>query len=144
MAVPLTLLKITGLDVAPYATRGATQTLQPIPQAAAMLRTVNGELDDLGLSQFWKYASTISCEDLKAPAFNGLWQGREITVECISELSYKTAGGTPDRDVVPGSSHTLGDFTYYRPKIIFRVIDFSMETDEWGGKVRWTMQLEEK
>lgn len=144
MAVALTLLKITGLEVAPYATRGATQTLRPIAQAAAMLRTVNGELDDLSLAQFRKFASTISCEDVKAPAFNGLWQGQEITVECISELSYKTVGGTPDRPVVTGSSYTLGDLTYYRPVIIFRVIDFNADTDEWGGKVNWTMQLEEK
>jgi len=144
MAVPLTLLELSGIGVAPYATRGATQTLAPIQQAASMLRTVNGDLDDLGLEQFQKFSSTISCNDQLSPACDGVWPGREVTVSCVTELCYKTVGGTPSRTAVAGSSRTEGDFTYYRPQLVMRVLSFSLSTDEWGAQVGWNMSLEEK
>lgn len=143
MAVPLTLLSISGIGVAPYATRGATQTLTPIQQAASMLRTVNGDLDDLGLPQFQKYTSTITCADQASPAVDGTWPGTEVVVDCVSELGYKTSGGSPDRPVVSGSSRVEGDFTYYRPQLTMRVLSFSISTDEWGAQVSWSMALEE-
>lgn len=143
MAVPLTRLALSGIGVPPYATRGATQTLTPIPQAAAMLRTVNGDLDDLGLPQFQKYTSTINCEDQQPPAVDGAWPGKSITVDCIAELCYKTAGGAPDKPVVSGSSRVEGDFTFYRPQLVMRVVSFNTSTDEWDAKVSWSMVLEE-
>jgi len=144
MAVPLTLLAFSGIGVAPYATRGASQTLTPIDQAASLLRTVNGDLDDLGLEQFQKYSSTISCSDQLAPACDGVWPGQEITVDCIAELCYKTAGGMPSRTVVAGSSRTEGDFTYYRPQLVMRVMSYNQSTDEWNASVNWSMTLQEK
>lgn len=138
-----TLLSFSGIGVAPYATRGATQTLTPIQQSAFMLRTINGALDDLSLSQFRKYASTISCNDQISPAFDGAWPGKQITVNCCAELAFKTAGGSPDRSVVPGSVRTEGEFTYYRPQLIMRITMFDLSTDEWGAQVGWSMSLEE-
>lgn len=144
MVVPLTLLELSGIGVAPYATRGATQSLTPIDQAAQVLRTVNGDLDDLGLEQFQKYSSVISCTDQLAPACDGLWPGREVTVNCISELCYKTAGGSAARPVVAGSERVEGDFTYYRPQLVMRVMSFNSSTDEWASSVTWSMSLQEK
>lgn len=143
MAVPLTRLELSGIGVPPYATRGATQSLTPIQQATSMLRTVNGDLDDLGLPQFHKFTSVISCNDQLAPACDGVWPGREITVNCVQELCYKTAGGSPSRPVVPGSSRVEGDFTYYCPQLVMRVQSFNLSTDEWGAQVGWNMTLEE-
>lgn len=143
MTVPLTLLELSGIGVAPYATRGATQTLTPISQAASMMRTINGGLDDLGLPQFQKYASTISCNDQIAPALDGAWPGTEVTVNCVAELAYRTAGGSPDRPVVSGSSRVEGDFTYYRPQLVMRIMSFDISADEWGAQVGWSMSLEE-
>lgn len=108
-----------------------------------MLRTVNGDLDDLSLEQFRKYQSTISCTDQVAPAFDGVWAGQIVIVNCIAELCYKTVGGSPQRPVVPGSSRIEGDFTYYRPQLTMRVMSFEQSSDEWRASVTWNMALEE-
>jgi hypothetical protein len=139
-----TLLTLSGIDIPPYSIRGATQTLEPIDAASNMRRTINGVLNDLGLTAFRKYRSEISCEDQQPPAIDGVWQGRSITVGCIIELSYKTGmAGAPHKPVVAGSSRVEGDFTFYRPELTMRVTGFEVETDEYGAVVSWSMELEE-
>jgi hypothetical protein len=140
-----TVLTLTGDGVQPYATRGASQTLAPIQQASQLARTVNGVLADLSFDTgFQKYASTLSCSDQTAPAFERSWPGLAVTVGCISELSYKTSGGSPSRPVVSGSERVDGDYTFYRPLLSMRVINYSVQTDEYGAVVSWSMQLEEE
>lgn len=139
-----TLLALSGPGLPPYAARGITQTLDPIGQAANNRRTVNGVLKDISFSGFKKYKSTISCNDQLAPALDGVFAGMELTVDCISELSYKTSGGSPARTVVPGSERVEGAFTYYRPRLTMLVMDFTSQTDEYGAQVSWSMSLEEK
>jgi len=138
-----TVLVITGAEITPYSARGLTQTLQPIAAAASLRRTVNGTLVDLSVPEFRKYASQISCDDMAVPALDGIWPGQEVTVDCVAELSYRTAGGTAARPVVAGSSYTEGDFTFYRPQLTMRIIAFDTRKDEWGAVVGWQMQLEE-
>jgi hypothetical protein len=138
-----TLLKIDALGIPPYSARGLKQTLTPIQQASQLRRTVNGGLKDISFDGFKKYASTISGSDQMPPAVDGIWPGLQVTVECISELSYKTAGGSPDRTVVSGSSRVVGDFTFYRPSLTMRIASFNVDTDEWGAVVSWSMTLEE-
>ena len=123
--------------------RGATQTLQPIDAAQQLRRTINGTLIDVSRAEFRKYRSTISCTDQQPPAVDGVWPGQIVTVGCISELSCKTAGGAPSRSVVSGSSRTEGDYTFYRPQLIMRVVSFSQDTDEYGASVSWSLELEE-
>jgi hypothetical protein len=141
--VALTNLKLEGIGVPPYSARGVTQTLSPITQAAQLKRTINGVLKDLSSEQFQKYASTISATDQLAPSCDGVWPGKEVVVDCISELCYLTAGGTPQRTVVAGSSRVEGDYTYYRPQLTMRVLSFSSAEDEWARSNNWSMQLEE-
>lgn len=150
MAASLTtLLVIVGTDhadgvgVPPYSARGLRQTLTPISQAVAFRRTVNAKLTNLAPSQFHKYKSTIHCDDQQAPTFDGLWPGAEIQVDCIAELAFKTIGGTPQRPMVDGSQRVDGDFTFYRPRIIFKVINFTNDTFEYEAKNSWQMELEE-
>lgn len=140
---PTTLLSISGINIPPYSARGISQTLAPIAGAANLRRTVNGTLVDLSASQFRKYASTISCTDQQHPALNGVWPGVQVTVDCICELSYLTSGGSADRTVVPGSSRTEGLYTFYRPRLIMRVLSYDIQTDEWGAAVGWSLELEE-
>lgn len=139
----MSVLVITGIDASPYALRGATQTLQPIDQSVQLRRTINGSLVDLSDSAFRRYRSSITGSDQLPPAFDGIWPGQEVTVECISELSYKTSGGSPARDVVTGSSRTDGDYTFYRPELTMRVVSFTQDTDEYGATVSWSLELEE-
>lgn len=139
----LTLLEIIGIDIPPYASRGLTQTLEPIDQAKQNRRTVNGALKDISAIQFQKYKSTISCTDQQSPGLDGIWPGLAITVRCVAELSYETGSGSPERDVVSGSSRIEGSWTFYRPELEMRVMSYSMQTDEYGAAIGWQLDLEE-
>ena len=137
------VLTLSGIGVPPYSARGASQTLEPIGSSQQLRRTINGELIDISRAEFRKYRSTISCVDQQPPAIDGVWPGQVLTVGCISELSYLTAGGAPARPLVSGSSRTEGDYTFYRPSLTMRVVAFSQDTDESGATVSWSLQLEE-
>ncbi|TCN30348.1 hypothetical protein [Sinorhizobium americanum] len=138
-----TLLVLTGIGVAPYSARGLEQTLQPINGAGQLRRTINGTLVDLSETQLQKFTSTITGSDQLAPALNGIWPGKQVTVDCIAELCYPTATGSPDRPVVGGSSRVEGTMTYYRPQLTMLVTDWQTREDEWGKQVGWSLQLEE-
>lgn len=138
-----TLLVLSGHGVQPYSARGLSQTLDPIEASANLRRSINGVLHDLSQAQFRKYKSTISCSDQTAPALDGVWPGVVLTVDCVAELSYKTSGGSPQRSVVSGSSRTDGAFTFYRPTMSMRVMNYSTTEDEYGRTVQWSLELEE-
>ncbi len=147
MALPAnnnyTWLAITGPGIADYSARGLTQTLDPIDASAVMARTVNGALIDLSPPQMRKYKSSISCNDTEMPALDGVWPGMVLTVDCVAELGYLTAGGTPGRTVVTGSSRVSGAWTYYRPRLDMRVMQYSVSRDEYGAMTDWSLDLEE-
>lgn len=142
-----TELVISGDGMPSTSVRGITETLEPIDNP-----------------QFDKYRLTISCSDMNAPAFDavrvGSWKrtvnggfvdlsgnGSVLTVDCLSELAYKTTGGSPapgpQRAVVSGSSRTSGDFTFYRPQLTIGVTAKTQETDEYGAVVQWQLEGEE-
>lgn len=139
MAIPV--LVVTGMNFPPYSYRGASQTLAPISGASQVKRTVNGALTDIADPLFRKYTSVITANDQQAPEF--LWPGITCVVDCIAELAYKTSGGSPGRPVVAGSSHVVGAFTFYRPQLTMKVIGHSLNHDEWGRQIGWTLTLEE-
>jgi hypothetical protein len=138
-----TLLTLAGVGVPPYSARGLTQTLEPIEASVQLRRTVNGALADLSYEPFRKYKSTISCQDQEPPAIDGVWPGQVVTVECVAELCFVTAGGSSARLSVEDSERVEGDFTFYRPILSMRVIGFSVTRDEYGSAVSWQLQLEE-
>jgi hypothetical protein len=139
----LTLLEINGIDLPPYATRDITQTIEPIDQAKKTRRTVDGALRDISAVQFQKYKSSITCTDQQDPGLDGIWPGKSVVVDCAAELGYKTMGGTPQRSVVPDSSRTDGDWTFYRPRLTMRVVSFNQHSNEYGASVGWQLDLEE-
>lgn len=139
----LSELVIAGMGVNPWSARGLTQTLEPIGAAGSMRRTVNGELRNLGLTQFQKYRSTISCTDVSVPPLDGVWPGLEVTVDCVAELSYPTATGSAERTVVSGSSYTDGAFTFYRPQLTMLVVGYKLDYDEFQKLHGWQLDLEE-
>lgn len=136
------ILRLTGIGVPPYASRQLTEQLEPI-DSDDVNRTINGELVDFGFEQFQKFKLTINGHDMRAPACNGVWKGKVVEVDCISQLAYDTLTGSPDRPVVPGSEIVEGGFTYYRPRLQMMVMDFSQNTDEWNAQCDWSMHLEE-
>ncbi len=147
-----TVLELSGVGVPPYSARGLTQTLDPIPQAIQLRRTVNGNLSDTSDDVMRKYVSTISGNDQQPPAVDGVWPGRLLVVSCIvelavfgtiQELTEDTTEGLFGRPYVPGSVRHESGFTYYRPLLTMRVQTFNINRDEWGAVVSWTMTLEE-
>jgi len=138
----MSVLAINGINASPYSLRGLTQSLTLIEASQQMRRTVNGSLIDISAPQFRKYRSTITCADQLPPAFDPVYPGQSVTVDCVSELSYLT-GGSPSRTVVPASSRVDGAYTFYRPRLTMRVVGFGYDTDEYGATVSWTLELEE-
>lgn len=141
----LTLLVMSPIGVPLYSCRGLTQTLTPVSEAKpAPRRTINGELRWLGLSQMQKYESVISCTDQDAPAFDGIWPGQAVLVNCVCELAY-VAGGSPGRTIVPGTTPrtTEDNFVYYYPQIAFMVVDYNTSMEEWARDYQWQLSLRE-
>lgn len=137
-----TALVLSVMGVPLYSARGLTQTLEPIDAAANMRRSINGILTDVAHTQFRKYKSKISCTDQRTPAFDGIWPGMTVVVDCIAYLTYP-ASGSPQRTVIVGSSFTEGDFIIYRPRLTMMVTANSAQTDEWDATVPWGIDLEE-
>jgi hypothetical protein len=146
----MTLLALTGIGIPPFSARGITQTLEPIDAAVVQRRTINGVLVDLGQSEFRKYLSSLSCADMTSPAFNEVVIGTILTVDCIPELSVAGTLPTPHsswtgnaRPIVPGSLRERDGFIFYRPRLTMMVVGHSVEKDEFGAVVTWSLDLEE-
>lgn len=132
--------------VNPYSARGLTGTLTPIGMASGndkLARTVNGALISIAAPQMRKYQLEISGEDQAPPALDGVWVGMEVEVDAHVELAYLTAGGTPGRSPVAGSSRVEGAYTYYCPSFSMRVVELQIERQEWAAVVSWSLTLEE-
>lgn len=139
-----TVLRMVGVGVPPYSARGLKQTLAPIDQATNLRRTVNGALKDISFSGFRKYKTTISGTDQRPPNFDGRWPGLTVTVDCIAELSFTPdEGDTRQRTAVPGSEHTEGAHTVYRPRLTMKITALSIDEDEYGAQISWSLDLEE-
>lgn len=138
-----TILRLTGIGVPPYSARGLQQTLEPIDMQAHLRRTINGRLRDLSAHQFRKYKSTISGTDQTPPSVDGVWNGREVVVDCISELAFEEYG-VAEREIVEGSEYTEAGFTFYRPRLTMIVVRFTTQRDEYQHTVAWQMDLEER
>lgn len=136
------VLRISPIGVAPYSIRGAQQTFEPIDDGGDFHRTVNGKLVNLSPSAFQKYRSTISCEDVDPPAFDGAWVGRTVVVDCIAEVGYIGTGG-PDRPVVTGSERTSGGVNYFRPVLTMMITKWNLTKSEYPNLTNWSMELEE-
>ena len=143
----LTDLRLDPIGLPPYAGRNISQTLEPIDNAAQLARTVNGTLIDLADGTYRKYKSTISCTDQQSPALDGVWPGMILTVDCIVELSYLTAGGSPERPIASTTddpaTRTEGAYTFYRPRLTMMVVGYRKSRVEWEGDSAWSLDLEE-
>ena len=137
-----TILRLSGIGVPPFAGRGLQQTLEPIDAQGNTRRNINGALVNLSAQQFEKYKSTITGNDKKPPTCDGVWIGKTVTVDCISELCT-AVGSALERTAVDGSEYVEFGFKFYRPRLAMMVTGFSIQTDEWKAQVGWTMQLEE-
>jgi len=133
--------------VNPFSARGLSGTLAPCDMAQGLdklARTVNGTLISIAAPQMRKYRLEANGNDVAAPALDGLWVGMQVAVDAHVELAYLTAGGSPARTPVAGSSRVDGDYTYYRPHFDMLVVGHQIERDEYAAAVKWSMTLEER
>ena len=137
----LLVLSIGGVPL--YSARDLEQSLEPIKAAASYRRTINGVLVDLSVDKFHKYESRIRCSDVEAPAIDGIFPGMTLTVDCVAELVFKTAGGSPSRPVVTGSARVVGNYTIYRPRLTMMVTGLQQRLSEYDHETRWELELEE-
>ena len=154
---PTTLLSFSpetggALTLTPYAARGVTQTLEPIAtvtgqgQASGTFirRDINGNLVNMfPIQLFASTKAVVTCRDVETPALDDAWLGQIISVACTAELNYLTAGGTPQRPEVSGSSYVEGDFTFYRPLLTMMVMDIKSSFAEYPAFYSWEVQLQE-
>ena len=139
-----TILEIIGMGIVLYSARGCTQTYTAIPAAKVLRRTINGDLVDVSYSQFDKYSTEVTCKDMAAPALDGIWPGRELTVHCIAEL-VASPGQPITRNAVSGSTYVdANGFTHYRPILVCRAIEYQVGAEDWTASVNWKLQLEER
>lgn len=139
-----TLLRIAEIGVPPYSARSLSQTLTPISSASVLRRSLTtGRLINLSPPEFRKYKSVITCNDQQAPALDGIWPGQILTIDCVRPLSFKTIGGIPQRTVVEDSEFSEGEFTFYRPRIVFMVVNYTMDGNEYEANNNWQLDLEE-
>jgi hypothetical protein len=143
-------LVISGDGIPPYSAIGVTQTLSPIEASAQIARTINGTAINLSPTQFRKFKSELSCTANSPPAFAGLWPGSVVTIDCIEEIAYLTATGSPsvggspvpDRTVV--ATRTLGAYTFARLRLTMMVVaPWQKVRSEAKGTTEWTILLEE-
>lgn len=152
----------------PFSARECTQTLTLLPQGV-LRRTINGDLIWVGHKGHQKYQSTISCKDKASPAFDSIWRGALLKVRCLQTLTQpidkeikrvqldreagaffildkkgKIWSGTKEEDrwiAIP--SEFPGGFITYHPQLMMMIKSYTLETDEWGLSVGWTLELEE-
>lgn len=150
----------------PQSARGCTQTLMPLPQGN-LRRTINGKLVWIGSRTHRKFQSIISCKDQAPPAFDGLWRGDQVKVTCLETLTQTIPKNcqtlTLERE--PASLHLLdlkgqrweapinqhiklppgfqGGFLIYAPRLFMMVENYTLDMDEWGLAVGWTLELAE-
>lgn len=162
------ILGISGFP--PESARNCVQELTPIPNGE-FRKSVNGDLLFLETSDRKRYRSAISCKDINSPIIDGIWVGTQINVGCIQNLWQVINVGetsvTLIRQAVEGSicavnnfgdpiRHEVTDnlvtitqvsdekiFVCFRPWLTMKVIDFSLETNEWGMSGGWKLILEE-
>lgn len=161
-------LKLSICGFPPMSARNCSQELYPI-SGGAFYRDVNNNLVFIGNKNFNKYKTVITGKDVNPPAFSGICIGSVIDVECIQyiwkrvdaqsnkiELEKKTVDGSiivvdkynnyidfSINDNVVSIIKPCECFVGFRPCLTMSVIDFSIETDEWGLSTKWKLVMEE-
>lgn len=140
------LLAFVELAQPPYSLRGITEQIELIPQATNLRRDVNGVLHDVGSPDFRQYRITVQCRDQQSPGLDDVWPGRELTMHAASEFSTQGASDSDGfaRPPVSGSVRTEGDFIFYRPIFLVKVIEYRTEFEEYEAGLSWELVLEER
>jgi hypothetical protein len=160
-----------GFEMPPESARNCVQELYPIPNGE-FKKSINGNTLFLESTERRRYRSAIFCRDVNALIIEGIWIGSQIKVGCIQTLWQSiNAGETTIRLTRPAVDKSVcaldcsGNpvkfnlqnnvdvklneapkekiFVCFRPWLTMKIIDFSLETNEWGMSGGWKLILEE-
>ena len=137
-----TLLVLEGIGIPRWSARALTERFTIIDAANGVTRTINGRGVNWSQTQFRKYNLTITCLDQRIAAFDGIWPGAEVWIDCVTELAYPVYN-SPGRMVVDDSERQEGDFIFYRPRLNCLFLGFSGDTPEWEGRAGWEANFTE-
>lgn len=119
-----TLLRIDSISFVDWAVRGIRMTLEPIEQAAQLVRDCRFTLVDISLPASRKYKFSITCTDQDAPVLTDVWPGHVINIDCI-----------PNMGVVNSTDGVLSMNAMVRT--------WRVEGDEYGAEVAWQLEGEQ-
>jgi hypothetical protein len=142
---PLTTLQLIGAGVPPYSARDVQQTIEPIDQGMRYRRTLNGKFVPVSADGFRRYRTTLSCEDMDAPALGDIFAGIAVEMWCVHELAIEGDVGSAglERPAVPGSIRVENGFTFYKPILHVYITGWNYQTNEREQVVGWSMSAEE-
>lgn len=132
-----TQLVLSGIALSPYATRGLKMTMEPIDQASQLERSINGELINFGSDRFQKFKVQISGDDQRPPALDDRWPGDDVTVDAIVRMGVNGAAV----HATTGITITEGSYSFVRYQLVCKIVNFSIEGDEWQAGVAWKLDL---
>lgn len=165
-----TELQISIGGFTPMSARNCSQELFPV-SSGTFYRDVNGKLVFISKQKNCVYKTIITGNDKNPPAFSGIAIGSIINVGCIQYIWKKVDKGIQnvelERPMVNGSAVVINEYNEYldfiikdeksiqitnnkdgayvgfRPWLVMQVLDFKIETDEWGMNTKWRIVLEE-
>lgn len=137
-----TVGRIVGVGLPILATEEVEEVRTPIEEQGFLVRTGNAVLEDWGGEQFKKYRVVWSGRGQLPPAFNGLWRGAPVTLECINPIG-KT-GGAFERSIVAGSEFSAGGVDYGRPILQVTLVDIVEAFAEQRAELGWEIVMEER
>lgn len=133
---------IAELTISPYSVRGLTERIE-LDFEPQIVRNWNGDPIDVTPPQFKKYRVTVQVSDMDSPPLDGVFTGMTLTIDCVTEFCYETASAGGSRTAVSGSERfdTDNNLTFYRPQLDVMVESYTIDTDEAGAVVGWTLVM---
>ena len=163
-------LKIHKDGTSLFSTRQCRQELSPVKMGEA-IRSINGQLIFLSPHDHVKYKSVIRGQDRCPPAFDPLYRGMKVQVDCIQTLlqsgqpsQHQLTLSKPaipesvilfDRhqksmdfslqgqEIILAELPVLEWFAQYRPTLHMMVLDLSLQVHEQTRQTAWELILEE-
>lgn len=137
-------------------------SLDPIAEAAEVVRAVDGSAVSLGMDGFRLYDVSISCSDHNIAPIAGIWPGDTLTIHASVELTDPGPAVMLSREPVPGSvrAHSAdgtviatpegrtvnvpgASYFSYRPILNVMVTGKSARSTEWKASSAWSISATE-
>ncbi|MGB0919593.1 MAG: hypothetical protein ACPGUZ_03670 [Holosporaceae bacterium] len=161
----------TPLSCLPFFCSRTCRQMLSLAETPCLKRTIEGKLMNLAERPL-KYASKIFGHDLAPPALEKITNANELWVDCVVKLTaslnknqkaialsrlaapFSVLIETPDETFPLKTEKAQKHLTWphdipeksfisYRPRLKMRLVNFSLETNEWKMTNQWQLELAE-